>query len=343
MIVSLVCCSGGLQAGEKQKEGGINTSYYLFGEDTEWKLYNTSDGNEHSEGLSANKSGSIKNYKHIYHYHLDVDKNMLKLRLSVQDRGATEKYDLEPDNLVIINIAIDGKRLSLFQWCLDHQKPPSTTLNHSAQVKNAACTNAKDIGEFILRLDKKTKEALLLAKNIEIEFLIDNEKINLIYSMHGFSEVMHQVDSGLMSKKESGSKASVCYLNPPHEFEAVIDAIPYSCENKIKQAMAQGFMSAQIQQEVKKVSRNPIVKKSPDSDKKSKTRKEKNPNELVDAKIALTKTLNKTPKDRAREWEIDQSVMWINRCKKRWDKGVSPCYCKKYFYQAPVGVKDSCD
>jgi len=356
-----------------------NITYYVFGEDTEWQLQGAENGAGNSSWMSASKSGSIKNYKHIYHYLLNIDQNRLILRLSMQDEDEDEhKYDLEPDNLVVKDVTMDGKRISLFQWCLDNQQPASDVLNHSAQVKDAACTNSKDIGEFVMRLDSKTKRAFIKAKNIEISFLVEDEKINLVYSMKGFSKVMYQVDSDLMPRSKikkivkidnkksiknnlhlaqvSANKAiknsnRICYVRPALDYKMVIKAIPYPCDDKVKQATAQGFISAQIQYEKQKIKdalataklKKDIQKTNREKMLALKRKRAQKIKKINGVKVAFGNEINESASSKKRDWDINQSVMWISRCKKRWDKGFSPCFCKKYIKQAPVGVQDTCD
>ena len=45
---------------------------------------------------------------------------------------------------------------------------------------------------------------------------------------------------------------------------------------------------------------------------------------------------------REKAWEQQQAALWIKRCQKHWQKGVSPCFCEKYLDQAPPGVNNTC-
>ncbi len=340
-------------------------TYYVFGDDTEWLLKST-DSDSVNSWVGASKSGSVNNYKHTYYYHLNINQNQLNLKLTVKDDGNDQEHALETDNLIILNVSIDDKRLSLFKWCLENQRSPSEYLLQSSEVKDAACSSLKGKGKFSMRLDNKTKRLLVKAKNIEIAIIIDNEKRNLVYSMTGFSDVMYQVDSRLApapvvkkiakvvdkvkkSNKNKGIKKTdnICFIRPASAYKVVVSAIPYPCGDELKKAMAQGYVAAHVEQEKKKrkkiLAAIAIKKEKALAAKRSK--KAKKIKEQEEKKLALKKEKSEKEVTRERdiEWDIGQSVMWIGRCKKRWEKGFSPCFCRKYISQAPASVEDTCD
>ncbi len=360
LVISFTSLS--LSAAQIIEDTEKKTTYYIFGDDTEWELKSTESGSV-NDWAGANKTGSINNYKHTYYYRLNISQNQLNLKLTVKDDGSNDEHVFEADTLDILNVTVDGKQLSLFKWCLDNQQESSDRLSQSSEVKDAVCTNIGNKGEFSIRINNKIKRLLIKAKNIEIATSINNEKRNLVYSLSGFSEVMYQVDSRLAPapvvkkiakvknkvnrNKEVKKTDNICFIRPADAYKLSISAVPYPCDNEIKKAMAQGYVSAHVEQEKqkrKKISAAAAIKKEKllAAERKENARKAKELKEM-ESELKKVKSQKAVIQERDIEWDIGQSVMWIGRCKKRWEKGFSPCFCRKYISQAPIGVKDTCD
>ena len=137
----------------------------------------------------AERSGSDTNY-----YHLNIDKFRLLLRMGKNDPSGELINTRTLDKLAIADVKVDGRRLPVFDWCLNNQQNPTRTLTQNAVVVNDTCINAGGGGDFVINLDKPTKQLLKIAR--KLEFIVEpyGRPLRLTYSMAGFAPLMEKID-----------------------------------------------------------------------------------------------------------------------------------------------------
>jgi len=133
------------------------TKDYQFNDSIAWYF--------NKEG-AAIKSGSEQDGSDILYYHLNINKNQLRLRFGKNDPSGELENTRDFDDLEIIDVSIDGQRLKRFQWCLDNQSQLSASLKQNSIVANGTCVNAGG-GDFIMALNDETRDQLLKARNTE--------------------------------------------------------------------------------------------------------------------------------------------------------------------------------
>ncbi len=312
---------------------------YQFGADVIW--YENND--------SAIKSGSIRDGSDINYYHLNIDKYRLLLRLGKNDPSGELENTRRLSNLAISDMAIDGRRLPLFSWCLQNQQDPGKKLQQNAVVVNDVCINAGGGGDFVINLDKETREILKQANRLE--FIVEpyGRPIKLMFNMSGYASILVKINKPVLPvvvkempepvpvvvkpspelkpepKPKSRPKArpkpvKMCYARPPADFKAVISAMAYPCKDASRKLDAETKISVKVGREKKRMA----AKMQAVSDEK------------------LTRQKSAEDDKRKAEWGIRQNALWISRCKRHWAKNSSPCYCEKYLDQAPAGIENTC-
>ena len=336
--ISIFCTACLLILGTVTASAGVNpfkkAKSYNFGDDVPWYEHNG----------AAIKSGSVRNGSDTDYYHLNVDKYRLLLRLGRNDPSGELESTRLLDNLSIADVKVDGRRLPVFGWCLENQQNPGKKLKQNAVVANDICQNSGGGGDFIIQLDKKTRN--LLKKTSSLVFVIEpyGRPVKLTYSMSGFAPIMAQIDKPaapkVVRKAAPAHKAAVkpvskpvakpkpvkkpvklCYARPPAEYKNTVSAVSFPCGDKARKSQAESRVAAGVQREKKR---------------KQAELKAKQEEEYLRLQAAAK---NK----RQMEWESKQAEMWISRCQRHWKKGKSPCFCKKYIKKAPPGVVDTCD
>jgi len=325
MVISSTCFSG-VNPFKKSKD-------YIFGPDVVWYENNN----------AAIKSGSIRDGSDTNYYHLNIDKHRLLLRLGKNDPSGELENTRLLDSLSITEVQIDGQRLPLFDWCLQNQQNPGKKIKQNAVVANDVCINAGGGGDIVFNLDDETRDYL---KNAELlEFIVEpyGRPLKLVFSMVGYAPVIAKINKPIpppvekkpvplpvvvkpISKPKPKAKpkpepVKTCYANAPAGFKSTVPAISYPCDNAAKKSLAEKKISAGVGREKKKIAARLQAEKNRKLAKERKVEDEK----------------------RGAEWDKKQAALWVSRCKRHWAKNRSPCYCEKYLYQAPTGVKSTCE
>ncbi|VAW70868.1 hypothetical protein MNBD_GAMMA09-1212 [hydrothermal vent metagenome] len=327
-----------------QAQAGANpfkkSKSYNFGSDVSWQVKNG----------AVLKSGSVRDGSDTHYYHLNINESRLLLRLGRNDPSGTIRNTRELESMAIADVRIDGVRLSVFDWCLQNQKNPSKKLKQYAVVANNTCVNAGGGGDFMIKLDSRSRNALKKTDVLEIVVEPYGRPVKLRYDMAGFAALMTKVENAGQSKKPVAAahkpksrakpkpvaeavkpkpkprpkpkKAKICYASPPTNFESVVKPVSYPCDNKAKKTSAEKKMLARVDAEKKKNRERTI-----------KAEKEEEYDRL--------KSVAESKRDA--DWENRQAALWIPRCERHWKKGNSPCYCDKYIKSAPPGITSTCD
>lgn len=279
------------------------------------------------------KSGRVSEGANSLFYHLNINKERLRLRFSQNDPSGELPNTRMLDNLVIDDVLIDGQRLARFQWCLDNQEGAGPSLAQYARTPNNTCVNSD--GDFIIQLNAETKDQLATAQYVEFVVEPYGRPIRLVYGMGGYAAALSElekpepvVEVKPVEKAIAKPKVSVvtkvektCEAKPPAAMESKINLIKYPCSDANKKAAAIKQMNTEVAQYKQK--------QLAEEQKKQEIRA------AVKKPVAVT--------EREQEWEARQQEIWLSRCKKHWERGASPCYCEKFLSLAPAGVKNTCN
>lgn len=329
----LTCMSGILLAVSSAGHAGINpfkkSKNYTFGSNIAWYEHNN----------VAVKSGSVKEGSDTNYYHINIDNDQILLRLGKNDPSGELENTRLLDGLSIVNVIVDGQQLPLFSWCLQNQQNPGNKLKQNAIVANGVCINAGGGGDFVMHLDKQTRNILHAAKVLEFVVEPYGRAVKLTYSMHGYTAIIDEINKPAPvvvkpapkpvvvvapapkpkpkpKSKPKPKPVKMCYARAPVAFKTQISTLSYPCNDKAKKASAESKIAAQVKQEEDKLAK-------------------------ADEELEMRQRAREDTKREA-EWDTKQSSLWISRCKKHWAKNTSPCYCEKYLDQAPPGITNTC-
>jgi len=305
---------------------------YTFGSDVAWY--------EHND--VAIKSGSVRNGPDTNYYHLNIDKSRLLLRLSKNDPSGELENTRLLDNMSVLEVKTDGRRLPLFDWCLNNQQDPGKKLKQNAVVVNDVCINAGGGGDFVLNLDEASRNILKNASSIEFVVEPYARPVKLTFSMRGYASIMEEINRPVplpvvkkapvkavviakpkpkvKPRKPKPKPVKMCYAKAPADFRSAVPAISYACNSTSAKATAESKIAAGVDNEKKKMQA-----------------------ELAAAekeKIAIQKSVEDNKREA--EWDKKQAKLWISRCERHWAKNTSPCYCEKYLDLAPPGISNTC-
>ncbi|MDH5484264.1 MAG: hypothetical protein OEY43_03420 [Gammaproteobacteria bacterium] len=279
------------------------------------------------------KSGRVSEGANSLFYHLNINKERLRLRFSQNDPSGELPNTRMLENLVIDDVLIDSQRMARFQWCLDNQEEPGPKLKQYARTPNNTCVNTD--GDFIIQLNAETKEQLSTAQYVEFVVEPYGRPIRLVYGMKGFLAAVKELETPepvVVAKPVAKvvtrpvvhavkKVEKICQAKPPAAMKSQISNVKYPCSDASKKAAA----IKQVENEVEKIRQKQLAEEQ----KKQEIRA------AVKKPVAVT--------EREQEWETKQQELWLARCKKHWQRGASPCYCEKFMSQAPAGVKNTCN
>jgi len=300
-----------------------------FGEKTPWKFRNN----------EAIKSGQNKDRNNINYYHLRINNKRILLRLGKNDPAGKMGNTRELDALDVIDVLIDGQRMPLFQWCMNNRttQKDNKVFRSGTMVKNGMCTNSD--GDVLIKLDDNARR--ILSQGKALQFMLKPYKTmeSLSYDLRGLPPMMKRmarsakprpvakkivrkkaVKNKTVRKPKAKKPIRLCYVKSPIEYKTKIRPTTYPCNNAARKAAAEKRMQDQLQIEKQKEAIVLEHKRAEDTRKKAESEM----------------------KQRSKKWESMQNSMWIGRCKKYWESGVSPCFCRRVISQAPAGIVDTC-
>ncbi|VAW59062.1 hypothetical protein MNBD_GAMMA11-1312 [hydrothermal vent metagenome] len=319
---------------------------YNFGADVSWSEHNG----------AAIKSGSVQDGGDTRYYHLNINKRRLRLRLGKNNPDGELGNTRQLESLAIADVMVNGRRLPVFDWCLHNQRNPGKKLKQSAVVANNTCLNVGGGGDFIIRLDARTRD--ILKKSDTLTFIVEpfGRPVKLRYSLSGFAAIMVKIDRPVIKPKPARKpvpvskpvvrankpeprprrvpatvkvkpvpavkpgpvvkKVKMCNALPPADFRPQVKSVAYPCANSAKKLSAEKKVLELVKEKQREVE---AAQESEHQRLKAAAESERN----VD-------------------WDNKQAELWISRCDRHWKKGTSPCYCDKYIKSAPPGVKSTC-
>jgi hypothetical protein len=300
-------------------------------------------------------------------YHLFYDG--LRLRLRLTGSAEDSQYGARQfEGFAIYDVRVDGKRLDVFQWCLNNQTKHSRYLEQGLSVRNDVCQNLGAQGTFVMRLTKETIAALENGASIEYEIKPYRTTVEVKFSIDNFDRVgeefARQQEQKLAASRaeeeralaEAEAKANAkakaaaaltapavaapspkplskpkCKIQPPKGFSEIA-AIAYDCDNVSARVNAQASIDLKVEE---------IEKRR----KKAAAEAERKRKEQEAARLAREEAMKKEQEVLAEsaaiqaELSSDITKKMIAVCEKSWLQGEHRCYCQKYIEYAPPGIK----
>jgi hypothetical protein len=280
-------------------------------------------------------------------YHLFYDRKQLRLRMtdSAEDSKATAKRH---DQLAINDVLLDGKRLPVFQWCLNNQQRHKRFLQQGLQVKKDVCSNRGEVGAFSMRLNVATLDALKKGKKLTFEMKPYRSEVNVTFDISDFSEVVAKLNAGaepVMAKPKAKpapktTSAKKCKASPPAGF-AEVKPVEYNCADAAAKAKATASVDAGVSKE-----RERRKQAAAEREKKRLAAEQAKAKELAAKKAAEEQLAAEqaalaasAAQQEAINSEISNKMLPV--CKKKWAKGEHRCYCEKYIEHAPKAIQES--
>jgi hypothetical protein len=313
-----------------------------FGKVTDWVF----------KDKTATKSGSNSG---IY-YHLIYDKKQLRLHMSdgpEDTEASAKKYD----QLVIEDVMIDGKRLPLFQWCLQNQQKHSRFLQQGLQVRKNMCVNEGSKGAFLMRLTLATVELVKAGKKLSFVMRPFRTSTIVNFDVSDFNTVVAELGSRSTKNPEKMAEKK-CEVISPKGFTE-LTAVEYTCGDEGAKAKANAAIAAALnaarerwKEEIREITKKEQVAKEAEKEKPEKSKAIKNkviehgsredkPIEDKSSEDALADENAALATSVAQQKFIanDISNKMIAVCKKKWDAGEHRCYCEKYIKHAPAEIQ----
>lgn len=316
---------------------------YDFGPETNW----------HNSPLGILKSGKHRRRGDDYYYHLAINNQRLLLRLTLNDPTGLKTGSRPLKQLGILDIIVDGQRLPQFQWCLENRLNPVSfkIIKQDTRIKDNVCESKIDQGEFLIKLDSADITALKKSSSLQFITRLGKHLTILNYDMNGFAKNFKQYETQLNDahKKTSATsqikarkiptpisrKPRNCYAKPPVEFSGSIKQIAYPCNDSAQQRQARNNIRHKV---------NQLKARKKEEQQRQAAQEKKRLAELAAQRKREEEKIKKQRLQKQRELEFKKmkTRLWIARCKKHWNNGVSPCFCRPYISHAPAGTKDTC-
>ncbi len=274
------------------------------------------------------------------YYHLMFDGKLLSLKLS-GDKANTPESARHFEQFAVNDVKIDGQRIPLFQWCLDHQEKQSRFLQQGLTVEKNICENRGENGLFTMTLNRNTLDALKKGKTLSF-VLKPFRTTNIVnLSLADFSSmvarVMPERTPAKAEAKPSKSTAatSICTVKPPPGFET-IKPVQYPCNSVVDEGRAHTAMEEQVSQVRKTREAEKEKKRKAEIEKKKKEEEARHKLELQQQREAAAIAASKLKQQELKK-EIESKMLAM--CKSAWGRGENRCYCEKYIDQAPANIK----
>jgi hypothetical protein len=298
-------------------------------------------------------------------YHLFYDG--LRLRLRLTGSAEDSQYGSRQfEDFAVNDVKIDGKRLDVFQWCLNNQTRHNRYLQQGLTVKKEICQNLGEQGTFVMRLTKETILALDEGNSLEYELEPFRTTVKVKFSIDDFDSVnrefKRQQDEKLaairaqeelaIAEAKAKAKAAAliaapaasivaakpktkakCKISPPEGYTEV-NAIAYDCDNVAARINAQASIDLKVEeiqlQRKKSAAEAERKRKAAEAARLAKEEALRKEQEALAASAAVQAELSS-----------DIAKKMIAVCEKKWAEGEHRCYCEKYIEHAPASIKSN--
>ncbi len=282
-------------------------------------------------------------------YHLFYDRKLLRLRItkSAQDSEAAAKRH---DQFTVNDVLLDGKRLPVFQWCLNNQERHKRFLQQGLKVKKEVCKNQGEVGTFTMRLNVATLDMLKKGKKLTYKLKPFRSNVSVIFDISDFSGIVAKLNTApppaiaKSQPKPSGvataAVAKKCKASPPTGYSEV-KAVEYNCADSAAKKKATASVGTAVSKE-----RERKKKVAAEREEKRLAQEKANATKLANQKVAEEKLASEQAAlaaSAAQQQAISSDIAgkMIAMCQKKWDKGEHRCYCEKYVSHAPKAIQES--
>lgn len=293
-------------------------------------------------------------------YHLEVGKTSMRLVMSASnDISDTRSYK----TLAVENMAIDGSRMPVFKWCLQNQQGHNRFLQQGQNVKMDICENRGEAGEFRVKVNNQTMQALEQGKRMSFTIKPFRSLVEVQFDIENLADAMVAMDlangrtkavakapavtspvaaAAAPAKVVVTQEVKMCDATAPAGFKS-IKAESYVCSDSNDKIRAHNKIAIAVDREKQK--RAAIAKKREQQRQAALEAKRKQEQEMLarqekeqqeqDA-IAASQLKHIAVLD-----ELTQKMLGV--CNKMWGKGQHRCYCEKYIQHAPAGIQSDPD
>ena len=287
------------------------------------------------------------------YYRLALHKDRMILQV-----GESRDVDAAPKAyraLAVEDISIDGKRLPLFQWCLNNQQNHNRFLQQGLEVKDGICVNRGERGEVLVKLNKQTLDKIEQGKRLRFTIRPYRKPVHINYDISDFGEAYAVHQARVAPKPVVVTPAAVapvakevvvnqpatvkmCRAVAPKGF-ASIHAVEYVCNDISDRRRAENKIAAAVKKEKQRRQRIAAEKEkqrlaaiAAKKKAEEERRKEEEARKAEEAAIAASEQKHSQIMD-----ELTRKMVGV--CNKMWKRGKHRCYCEKYIEYAPAGIK----
>ena len=293
-------------------------------------------------------------------YHLFYDGLRLRLRLTTSaddsEYGARQFAEF-----AVYDVKIDGRRVDVFQWCLNNQDRHDRFLQQGLAVKKEICQNQGEQGAFVMRLTQDTIAALNNGDVLEYELKPFRTTVRVSFRIDDFdqvnSEFKRQHEARLAASRPKVEPVVVvpaaarvvvkpvpkskCKLHPPAGF-AEINSIEYVCNDITARINAQATIDSKVE-EIYEQRRKAAAEAEAERERLEAERQRKQAEAARLAEEALRKEQAALAASAEVQAELSSDIAkkMIAVCEKKWADGEHRCYCEKYIEFAPAKIKSN--
>jgi hypothetical protein len=278
-------------------------------------------------------------------YHLTFDNAKLVLLVS------TDKAGLKPktfNQLNIKDLTFDGKRSSLFQWCLSNQEDHSRFLQEGLKVKNNICVTDGQAGTFVMLLDRSTLKLLKSAKQMAIMLKPFRTPLEIQYDLADFDDMYSTLNAKpaapvvpvaagtvvqTAASKPVVAARKMCSMTAPAKYKS-IKPVSYQCSDAAAKQAAKHKVDAQVKRQVEAEAKQKKLAEEKRKQEEAARLKLEEKQRAEAAAIAASQA-----KQAQISGEIAEKMLKV--CEKYWQKGEHRCYCQKYIDHAPAEIQAS--
>ncbi len=287
------------------------------------------------------------------YYKLSLHKNQLSLKIGKQAEVETDPKSYKA--LAIEDLRIDGKRLPLFQWCLNHQQNHNRFLQQDLEVKDGICMNHGERGEFVVMLNRQTLDLIENGERLRFVIRPFRKPVHVNYDISDFSEAYAILQARAAASQRAAASApapvavqpapvvkpvevQMCKLAAPQDFASVA-AQEYVCGDAADKRRAQQRIDTAVKQAQQRRQRIAAEKEkqrlaaiAAQQKAEEERRKAEQARKAEEAAIAASEQKRHQIMD-----ELTKKMVGV--CNKVWSKGKHRCYCERYIEYAPPGIQ----
>ena len=287
-------------------------------------------------------------------YHLYYDGLRMRLRLT-NSTDDTQSMAKKFDEFAINDVRIDGKRLKVFQWCLNNQERHNRFLQQGLKVQKDICQNQGEKGAFIMRMTKDAISTLELGNTIEFELKPFRTTVVVKYNISDFTAVNAEFNQQRAAKLAASKPKPApvapppriatkpkpkpkCKHGPPDGYPG-IKHIEFDCDDDVARNNAYSSIGKQV--------------KAIDEQRKQAAAEAERKRKAEEAKRAIEEAERLAREEKLRleqqalaasaavqaELSSDITKKMLAVCQKQWDEGKHRCYCQKYIEHAPATIR----